>query len=493
VTRLFAARDGQAWSFVLPTSAPGTYTLWVDAEDLAGNVTTAGPFTVQVVCTDATLVVTSLSAEPVAGWPISLTLTAVISNAGPDALPAGIRVAFAEGANLIGLATTTVALASGESQAVQVVWAPGEARQDNLTVTPLGPDAAVPLCSTPPPASFAVSVHDLPLYEDWNLIGLPLRLYNEDVEVVQRGIEGSYAAILGYDGGLQAYYPGQPQDSTLTDIRAGYGYWIRTTTTETIPAELYAEPLTSWRMAGEEMAADQPLPLAPGWNLVGYLPRASLPVTMALQSIDGAYAAVLGFDHTGLSYYPDLSAGSGYNTLPRLTPGAGYWISATHATTLHYALGTSAATLTDTIAYANRVDAIHAAEEAAGVRPTYTWLNLYGTVYLADGSPAPAGSTVTALANGVTCGATVVTRAGRFGLLACYGDDETTPVVDGARAGDAITLLLNGAPVAARPRSFNSQPVAGAQPLHWTGHGDRWELQAGTFHLYMLPIVSAHR
>ena len=132
ITRMAAARDGETWWFDLPADVPGQYTLWVDAEDLAGNVSTAGPFTVDVICTDAALVATSLTAEPVAGWPISLTLTTVISNAGPEPLPAGIPVALNDGAAFIGQVTTTVPLASGESQALSLVWAPDGTRDYDI-------------------------------------------------------------------------------------------------------------------------------------------------------------------------------------------------------------------------------------------------------------------------------------------------------------------------------------------------------------------------
>ena len=44
---------------------------------------------------------------------------------------------------------------------------------------------------------------------------------------------------------------------------------------------------------------------------------------------------------------------------------------------------------------------------------------------------------------GVVCGATIVTGDGRFGYLACYGDDPDTPVDEGARPGDTITLQAN--------------------------------------------------
>jgi subtilisin-like proprotein convertase family protein len=46
--RTGAARDGAQWWFDLQPWNPGRYVLWVSASDLAGNVTTAGPFAVQV-------------------------------------------------------------------------------------------------------------------------------------------------------------------------------------------------------------------------------------------------------------------------------------------------------------------------------------------------------------------------------------------------------------------------------------------------------------
>jgi len=383
-----------------------------------------------------------------------------------------------------------------------VIWAPEEDRTYDLSVAPLGPateaasPAAAPLCRMPGPGRFDVSVRDLRLYEGWNLVAAPVQIDDRDVRTVQRGVAGDYTAILGYEEGIAPYYPDRPQDSALTAIEPGRGYWIRVTSTEPLTSTLYEEPLATWRMAGEELAVDQDLPLAAGWNLTGYLPQASLPVGAALQSIGGAYAAVLGFERTGLSYYPDLSAKSGYNTLLQMRGAAGYWIQATQEVTLRYppSRGTpewSTPTLTDTIAYKQRLDAIRLAEEAAGVRPTYTWMNLYGRIYMDDHSLAPVGTTVTAMANGLVCGATVVTNKGRFGMLACYGDDQSTPEADGARIGDTITLLLDGEPVASLPISFNRQGVEGGQPVLWTGHGDRWEVEVGEPYRFLLPMAMA--
>jgi uncharacterized repeat protein (TIGR01451 family) len=135
--------------------------------------------------------------------------------------------------------------------------------------------------------------------------------------------------------------------------------------------------------------------------------------------------------------------------------------------------------VTGTLPLVDRLDLIRAAEQAAGVKPTYAWANLYGEAYLPDGAPAPISTTVTVLANGLPCGATLVTEPGHFGLLACYGDDATTDAVDGARPGDAITVLLDDAPVALQPVSFNGLPAVAGQPVSWTGLGDRWEVVAG--------------
>jgi len=43
-----AVLEGDIWRYILHPMAPGRYTLWVSAYDAAGNVTSRGPFTVEV-------------------------------------------------------------------------------------------------------------------------------------------------------------------------------------------------------------------------------------------------------------------------------------------------------------------------------------------------------------------------------------------------------------------------------------------------------------
>ena len=197
-------------------------------------------------------------------------------------------------------------------------------------------------------------------------------------------------------------------------------------------------------MAGQILPEEQPLPLASGWNLTAYLPRQPLTVTEALQGIAGKYGAVLGFERTALSYYPDLDPS--YNTLRWMAPNYGYWISATQAITLQYPLTTLTDTLriTDTLAYQDRLAAIRVAEQAAGVQPTYEWMNFYGKPVLLDGTAIPTGTVVLAVdPQGVICGATTTWEVGQYGLLACYRDDPDTDIDEGATPGDVIRLIIS--------------------------------------------------
>ena len=56
--------------------------------------------------------------------------------------------------------------------------------------------------------------------------------------------------------------------------------------------------------------------------------------------------------------------------------------------------------------------------------------------------------------------------------------------------GDALTLLVDGVPVDARPLAFNREVVAVTLPVRWTAHGDRWRLHAGPPNRIILPFIT---
>ena len=295
--------------------------------------------------------------------------------------------------------------------------------------------------------------------------------------------------ILGYDGGPLTYYPNRPQESTLKTVDALHGYWIKTIAPPNVPPEELQgeEHVAVWRLAGKGLPEDRPLSLAAGWNLVGYLPRQPLTVTAALQGIAGQYGAVLGFERTALSYYPDLDAS--YNTLVRMAPGYGYWIKAGEALTLSYPVSALTATMpfTPSLAVQGRQLQIRRAEWEAGVQPTYEWMNFYGKLALPDGTGVPTGTTVLAVdPQGVICGSTATWEVGQYGLLGCYRDDPDTAADEGAVPGDTIRLVV----------AEGSPPQPGSWVIGegtWTAHGARQQVPGGPSlelpHRSYLPLL----
>lgn len=81
---------------------------------------------------------------------------------------------------------------------------------------------------------------------------------------------------------------------------------------------------------------------APGWNLFAYPLRATLPVTVALESVSGYYRTVYGYE-AGDSLDPwkvyQVGGPVWLNDLQELRFGRGYWISVTQAVTMYLGSG----------------------------------------------------------------------------------------------------------------------------------------------------------
>ena len=487
-----AARDGDRWWYELPADVVGRHTLWVVAEDQAGNSSSAGPFAVDVGCTAADLVVTSVSAEPAASLPFSVTITALISNTGRAEASAGLPVGFYIGEERLGAAVTAQALGPGAAQAVSLTWAVDFPGDYTITVIPNDAGASVigsqVLCSQPASGRQMVSVLDVPLLESWNLMSAYVNPFNPSASVVQRPIAGQYVVIQGFDGGAQSYYPDLPPEvNTLKEMDGEHGYWVKVKAslggTQGNSGELgETEAVATLQVVGEKVAEDRPIELDAGWNLVSYLPRRPLAVPEALQSIDGQYTAVLGYDHGALSYYPDIDPS--FNTLHEMTPLFGYWIRMAQTGTLQYPMtsqgnfgelrGTqgNSGELRETQGNSGGAESPPSSPKFLQVPPSSTLVNFYGTAQLPDGTPLPVGTTVLAVdPDGVVCGATMVTHEGQYGLLACYGDDPTTPEDECARPGDIIQLIVDD-----QILSMSTWTAHGERQWRPLGKADQWQL-----------------
>jgi subtilisin-like proprotein convertase family protein len=495
-------RSGDDWSLELEPTLFGRFTVWIRAVDEAGNVEITAPYTTDLPCFDGSPGAVSLWAEPAPGPGGQFLLSATISNTG-ETVPAGLPVAFYADEEPIGATMTSRPLGPGQAETVTIPWTldtPGSWDVSVVLNEGDGSTEAVGLCADPASAMQRISLRDLRLDPGWNLVSSYVDPFVQEIEVVQRPIEGEYEVIESYDRGRLVYQPGGMLDAdSLHTFDGEHGYWIKA-----------AEGITpTLRIVGQVLPADHGLRLDAGWNLVSYLEEQPLPVETALASIDGWYTAVLGYEQGAQSFYPDLDPG--YNTLVEMVPMHGYWIHVTAPVTLRYrqragdvyrvylplitrlaepstqtappAADPDPAPRTE-MPPATRTETTPPDPAGAGMETaTASWVNFYGTAFTAEGLPLPAGTHILAYdPDGSLCGAVEMETAGRYGLLPCYGDDPTTPGIDeGAQPGDLIRLYVEG-DVEARATGT------------WTQHGDGWQVDlgpavSGASHWVYLPVI----
>ena len=151
----------------------------------------------------------------------------------------------------------------------------------------------------------------LVLSPSWNLVSLPLQPDNTSLSSVLSGIAGSYQVVWGYANQAWKFYnPQNIQGSTLTTMEAGKGYWIKMTEGKTLS------------VAGSPPPSS--IPLATGWNLVGYNGASCTAATGALSSLSGNLQVSWGYPNQAWKFYnPQNVPGS---TLTEMCPGYGYWI-----------------------------------------------------------------------------------------------------------------------------------------------------------------------
>jgi hypothetical protein len=153
-----------------------------------------------------------------------------------------------------------------------------------------------------------------------NLISLPLEPLNPSISSLTEQLSPCLLNISAYVNDTytwEFYDPAQLDQSTLSTMEPGKGYWIEMA----CPAEM--------TVVGNRTT--NPVTLIPGLNLVGYSSLTPLPVSQGLASIANKYTFVWGYKDDQWTFYdPADEVGS---TLQVLTPGSGYWIEAIEETT----------------------------------------------------------------------------------------------------------------------------------------------------------------
>jgi hypothetical protein len=271
-------------------------------------------------------------------------------------------------------------------------------------------------------AAGTIQAQSILLSPGWNLFSFNVEPPVPLVDSVLYSIAGRYCRVLGENlGETQIYDCNIPERfRTLKELHGGRGYYLR----------LEGSTSASLLVEGVPITPTTPIGLHQGWNWAGYLPSASRPVTVALQSIAGSYRWV--HNGHGQTYDPSLPQ---WSTLTEMRPGDGYWIFATQPVTLTYPA-----------AAVNLTQQATASESGtcSNVSPTPYLSVVYGEVTL-GGVPAPPGTRVEAITpRGEVAGCFVVDRAGQYGFMHVYGEDSGTPPLPGFRTGEPLRLRVNG-------------------------------------------------
>jgi len=299
----------------------------------------------------------------------------------------------------------------------------------------------------------------------WNLISFRVEPPAPLVNQVLSNLGGRYDRVLGETG---VYSPTLPDVyNTLKELHSKQGYYLRLTGSTS--ANLLVE--------GLPVAANSPIALHQGWNWIGYLPQATLPVTQALQSIAGLYQRVLSLDKT---YDPALPE---FSTLKEMRSGEGYLIYMNQAATLTYPAGggTGMQGSGGAEEQGSTSAPLHLCTSAQ-LQPTPYATLVYGTLSL-NGAPAPAGTRVEVVTpRGEVAGCFVVVRAGQYGLMYVYGADDTAqPPIGGFQEGEPLRFRVNGIPA--------STSIAPSWQDDKAPH--RVDLNVGLYPLYLPLILKA--
>ncbi len=155
--------------------------------------------------------------------------------------------------------------------------------------------------------------------EGWNLVSIPCLADNTSTEFVLSSIEGNYSSIHTYNindysDHWKAYNPNLPSwvINDLVQINEKKGYWIN------------MKNQSSFYLNGTLMQPNM-IPLAIGWNLIGYPTNNSKEITSALNPISGSYEIIWLYNATNGNYYY-YNASSGNGTLNEMKIYYGYWI-----------------------------------------------------------------------------------------------------------------------------------------------------------------------
>ncbi len=221
--------------------------------------------------------------------------------------------------------STGTVYGGGDSLPVYVIREPGKViagEQGSININNINiTDPVLPYTATEEafvemdiyaPSTYTFTIN---LEDDWNMFSVPIEPLDTDIVEVLSPLAGKYESVAAYDTETDTWLVYNPVFivSTLNEIRAGVGYWIKMNQAGQSLTVEGTEPATTTMV------------LKKGWNLVGYKSLNGRDIVQAITSVAAQCETVSLYDSatdTWLVYNPVFIV----STLTSMSPGYAYWM-----------------------------------------------------------------------------------------------------------------------------------------------------------------------
>jgi len=172
--------------------------------------------------------------------------------------------------------------------------------------------------------------YTLDLAAGWNLVALPGAPYSSRASDIFSAISSQIDRVYAYDAAQQAwltYDPNVPYAQQLAEIQPGQGLWVSALVSATWRTNCVPQTVIN-------------IPLAAGWNLIGYPLDESLNIAAAVEPLGTRLVSIYSYEASASQPWLLYTPGSPQaNSLTQLTPGKGYWVQVTEPITWTLATG----------------------------------------------------------------------------------------------------------------------------------------------------------
>ncbi len=246
----------------------------------------------------------------------------------------------------------------------------------------------------------------LELANGWNMVSAYVQPDPDDIIEIMVDLVEAGTLIMVKNGTGQFYNP-QFNFNNIPGWRVNEGYMMK------------MDGADELILAGEAVPWNEPIALDGGWQMISYYPRQGVDAVLALSGI--VDVLIMAKDGQGRFYNPQFN----FSNMGDMIPGQGYLLKMDEAAELVYTVEEEL--VNRTLPYLQ-----------ADILPIHnnTGENMSLLLY-SDISEGEVG----VYANGVLVGSGVI-QDGICGI-AVWGDDPTTPEVDGAIVGDVLKISIH--------------------------------------------------